>query len=150
MSPGDVSNVTLHVDGACKGNPGHAGIGVRLESDGGVLREVSDYIGRTTNNAAEYHALIRGLQLAVEVGAKHVRVLSDSELMVKQLNGGYRVRTASLVPLYDQARDLAGQFSRFEIRHVPRSENFEADRLANQGIEQVSAASGPDGRARYG
>ncbi len=143
-------DVTLYVDGAARGNPGPAGIGVRIESNGELLKESCDYIGRATNNTAEYRALVRGLQIAQEVGADGVCAISDSELMVNQLNGVYRVKTASLLPLYRQARKLARGFNRFRIRHVPRSENHEADRLANEGILKKETASGPDGRARQG
>ena len=142
--------VTLYVDGASKGNPGHAGIGVRMETDGEVLRDLSGYIGRATNNTAEYQAVLRGLQAAKEIGATGVSVVSDSELVVKQLNGVYRVKTASLLPIYQKVRELARSFERFRIRHVPRTENREADRLANEGIIKGKMASGPDGRARKG
>ena len=127
-------DVTLYVDGAAKGNPGPAGIGIRVESGGEVLREHADYIGKATNNTAEYKALIQGLRIAREMGSSGVEVVSDSELMVRQLNGAYRVKTASLLPLYREAKDLAGGFERFRIRHVLRGENGEADRLANEGI----------------
>ncbi len=142
------SQVTLYVDGASKGNPGRSGIGVRIESNGELILESSDYIGETTNNSAEYQALIRGLEMAKEVGASLVDVVSDSELMVKQLNGLYRVKTQSLKPLYDKAIKLSGGFDGFRIRHVDRSKNQEADRLANEGILKAALASGPDGRAR--
>lgn len=146
MTSGEALHVTLYVDGASKGNPGHAGIGVRIETDGTVLKELSDYIGQTTNNAAEYRALILGLRAAGEIGATGVSVHSDSQLMVNQLNGSYRVKTASLLPLYQEARRLAREFDVFRIRHVPRAKNTDADRLANEGIlkavESGKAASG--------
>ncbi|MCZ6636483.1 MAG: ribonuclease HI family protein [bacterium] len=130
----DPLEVTLHVDGASKGNPGHAGIGVLAESDGVTLTEFSDYIGQTTNNTAEYRALIKGLEIAQSLGAEAVSVISDSELIVKQINGSYRVKNASLRPLYQEARQRSDTFKSFQIRHVPRSENKQADRLANEGI----------------
>ena len=142
--------VTLEVDGASKGNPGRAGIGVRIKSAGRLLASHSDYIGETTNNSAEYQALIRGLELAKEEGATRVSVISDSELVVNQLKGVYKVKTRSLRPLYERARALADRFEGFRIQHVGRSENQEADRLANEGILKGTTASGPDGRARQG
>ena len=147
MAATDALAVTLYVDGAAKGNPGPAGIGVLVETDGVVIQETSDYIGKATNNTAEYRALIRGLQMASELGAVAVSVVSDSELMVRQLTGVYRVKTASLVPLYNQARELSSAFDRFDIRHVRREENKDADRLANEGIRRAGMARGPDGRA---
>ncbi len=150
----EAGKATLYVDGAAKGNPGPAGIGVRVEAGGELVVEFCDYIGQTTNNAAEYRALIQGLQMVREVGATGVQVISDSELMVRQLNGDYRVKSPSLLPLYQEAQQLAQTFNSFQIRHVPRSENREADRLANRGIlrgkTKGETASGPDGRAQQG
>lgn len=148
MAATDALAVKLFVDGAAKGNPGPAGIGVRIEADGVVLEEASDYIGQATNNTAEYRALIWGLQLALERGATAVAVTSDSELMVRQLTGVYRVKTASLVPLYKEAQGLSRRFDRFDIRHVRREENKDADRLANEGIRKAGMARGPDGRTQ--
>lgn len=136
-------HVTLYVDGASKGNPGHAGIGVRMEADGEVVQEYGGYIGRATNNAAEYQALLRGLRMARELGVARVSVKSDSELVVKQINGSYRVKNASLLPLYKQVRDLSRAFQTFEIRHISRSENSAADKLANEGILEWKAAGRP-------
>ena len=127
-------DITLHVDGAAKGNPGPAGIGVKIEVDGQVIAEHAGNIGTATNNVAEYHALIKGLQMAQELGALRVVVVSDSELMVRQLNGVYRVKNAALISLYREAKDMAAGFDRFRIRHVLRGENRDADRLANEGI----------------
>ncbi len=148
MAATDALAVTIFVDGAAKGNPGPAGIGIRLETDGVLLEETSDYIGQATNNTAEYRALIRGLQIAAERGAAAVSVISDSELVVRQITGVYRVKTASLMPLYKEARKLSRSFDRFDIRHVRREENKDADRLANEGIRKAGMARGPDGRAR--
>ena len=133
-------DITLYVDGASRGNPGQAGIGVRIEANGQVLKELGEYIGKATNNTAEYRALIRGLQAARELGATGAEVNSDSELIVNQVNGSYRVKKASLLPLYLEVRKLAEGFSPFRIRHVPRAENRQADRLANEGIEKGSAS----------
>ena len=148
MTQQEECEVTLYIDGASSGNPGPSGIGVRVEKAGELLQEFSDYIGRATNNTAEYRALIQGLQMAKEMGIASVSVISDSELVVKQVNGLYRVKNAALLPLYQQALKLAGRFTPFQIRHVPRSLNREADRLANEGILKGKRASGPDGHAR--
>ena len=126
--------ITVYVDGAAKGNPGPAGIGVRLELEGVVLCEQSEYIGNATNNVAEYKALIYALEIARRYRITRVIVLSDSELMVRQLNGEYKVKNEKLLPLYRSALDLAGNFEEFRIRHVSRTANKHADRLANQGI----------------
>lgn len=128
--------LTLHVDGASKGNPGHAGIGVCITSNGGVIKEHSAYIGQATNNAAEYTALIKGLEIAAGLGASEVGVISDSELIVRQMTGVYQVKNTDLRPLYQEAQKRARAFSCFSIRHVPRTENKRADRLANEGIRK--------------
>ena len=127
---------TLHVDGASKGNPGHAGIGVVLKSQDQTLLEFCDYIGQTTNNVAEYRALIKGLQLAHENKIDTIAVISDSELIVRQMNGQYKVKNEVLRPLYLEAQKLAQNFRQYSLTHVLRSENKDADRLANQGITQ--------------
>lgn len=127
--------ITLYVDGAAKGNPGPAGIGVRLELAGVVLSEQSEYIGDATNNVAEYKALIYGLEIVRRLRVTRVNAVSDSELMVRQLNGDYKVKNEKLLPLYRCVRELAGALEKFRIRHVSRTENQHADRLANQGIK---------------
>lgn len=128
-------SITVYVDGAAKGNPGPAGIGVRLELEGVVLSEHSEYIGNATNNVAEYKALIYGLEIARRYRVTRVSAISDSELLVRQLNGDYKVKNENLLPLYQYVRELAGKFEIFRIRHVSRTENRHADRLANQGIK---------------
>ncbi len=129
--------ITLYVDGAAKGNPGPAGIGVRVELKGVVLCEQSEFIGNATNNVAEYKALIYGLEIARRLRVTRVNVVSDSELIVRQMNGRYNVKNEKLLPLYQSARELAVPFDGFRIRHVSRSENQHADRLANQGISDA-------------
>ena len=126
----------LWSDGAARGNPGPAGIGAILKTpDGNVIAEVSDFLGHTTNNVAEYRALLAGLERAIEVGIQRIEVRADSELMIKQLKGQYRVKNAGLKPLYEQARELLSQFSNVKLSHVRREHNSEADRLANLGID---------------
>ncbi len=134
---GDTSteDLIIYTDGAARGNPGPAGIGVILEqNDGSPVAEISDFFGITTNNHAEYLALLAGLKKAVELGAKTVMVKSDSELLVRQLQGIYRVRNERLRRLFDSCRSYIEKFSRFEIIHIPRSENKRADALANRAI----------------
>ncbi|GBC68979.1 14.7 kDa ribonuclease H-like protein [archaeon HR01] len=123
----------LYVDGASRGNPGQAGIGVVLEY-GGAVRKVGEYVGVRTNNEAEYIALIRGLEMALEMGVSEVTVYSDSQLLVRQLAGEYRVRSPRLRRLYEKAAALIPKFSTFKIVHVGREENSEADRLANTAL----------------
>lgn len=126
----------LWSDGAARGNPGPAGVGAIIKTpDGDVLAEVSDYLGHTTNNVAEYRALLAGLERAVEIGIDQIEVRADSELMIKQLKGQYRVKNAGLKPLYEQARELLSRFASVKLSHVRREHNSEADRLANLGID---------------
>lgn len=125
-------------DGAARGNPGPAGGGARLEDrDGKVLGEASVFLGETTNNVAEYRALLLGLELALEKGVDDIEVRADSELMIRQLSGVYRVKNPKLKPLYTEAMALLGKFERTKLVHVPREQNREADRLANQGIDSA-------------
>jgi len=126
----------LKTDGAARGNPGPAGIGAHLTArDGRVLAEVSEYLGEATNNVAEYRALIAGLERALELGVTTIEVFADSELMVKQLGGQYRVKHPGLIPLYERARALLRRFAAAKVGHVRRELNTEADRLANAAID---------------
>ena len=132
----DGDGLLIHIDSAARGNPGPAAIGVVLaESGGRTLREHGARIGETTNNEAEYRALLCSLELARETGATHLRVHSDSELLVKQMNGLYRVKNEQLLPLYLQARALCAGFSSVEITYIPRSRNRRADQLANLALD---------------
>lgn len=131
-----MSKVVIYTDGASRGNPGHAGIGVVIASeDGAVLREIGEYIGKTTNNVAEYKALIRGLEEAADLGADTVQLSTDSELMARQLAGVYKVKADNLKPLYDQAVRLLRCFRKVSITHVMRELNKRADQLANEGVD---------------
>jgi ribonuclease HI len=126
----------VNVDGASKGNPGEAGIGVAVfDKDLNIVQKSCEYIGTATNNVAEYKALILGSKLAVEFNAKNTLFKSDSELMVKQILGEYRVKNAHLKSLYSEVQSLLGKLPEWEIKHVPREENKEADLLANKGVE---------------
>lgn len=126
----------LNTDGAAKGNPGPAGVGVALYREGETepIVTLGEYIGETTNNVAEYRALIRGLTEALLRGAERIEARTDSELMARQLAGRYKVSAPQIVPLYTEARGLLGRFASARVVHVPRAQNALADKLANQGI----------------
>lgn len=126
----------LHIDGAARGNPGPAGIGVVLWDEAGSVREEHKaYIGEATNNVAEYTALLFGLRKARELGYSAVKVFSDSELLVRQVRGEYRVKNPRLRECYDEVVRLVRSFETFEIGHVRRGMNTRADLLANLAIE---------------
>lgn len=130
----------LYTDGASRGNPGQAAIGVVITEPGGELvEEISEAIGLATNNVAEYTALIRGLERALELGAGAVQVFSDSELMVRQLQGAYKVRNEGLIPLYEQAKRLLSRFAEAAVTHIPREQNSRADELANRALDKPTA-----------
>jgi len=132
-----IRHYELYVDGSSRGNPGPAGIGVVMQ-DGAKrpVRQLSKAVGETTNNVAEYLALIYALQEALRAGATSVTVNSDSELLVRQLNGRYQVREAHLRVLHDLARHLVEGFTSCRIEHIPREQNTLADRLARQGAKR--------------
>jgi ribonuclease HI len=129
--------LVAHIDGGARGNPGPAGYGIVIEDEvGRPVAEVSEYLGRQTNNYAEYSALLAALSYAIKHGFKAMKVVSDSELMVKQINGEYKVSSPALKELHAQAMRLVDQFDCFEIRHVLREKNREADRLANLAMDR--------------
>ncbi len=133
----DDSFALLWTDGAARGNPGPAGAGIMLKSAAGeVLAAEGAFLGHTTNNVAEYRALLLGLERALELGVRQVEVRADSELLIKQLKGEYRVRSEGLRPLYEQALGLLRRFAATRLLHVRREHNVEADRLANEGIDR--------------
>ena len=126
----------LFTDGASRGNPGHAGAGAVLFNDDGVeLRRLSAYLGICTNNVAEYRALLAGLEEAKRCGCSHIALFLDSELVVRQLQGRYKVKHEQLQPLHQKASALLAGLSGWSIAHVPRSDNAIADSLANKGID---------------
>lgn len=132
----------LYADGGSRGNPGPAGIGVLiLDAKKKKVKEVFKYIGETTNNNAEYNALICGLGEVRGLGGDEVIVNLDSELVVKQVNGEYRVKNADIKPLFEKAIEALKGFKSFEIRHIDRSENKEADKLVNKAINLSSLLS---------
>ena len=125
------------VDGASRGNPGAAGCGAVIFDENGVLvKELSRYLGRTTNNVAEYQGLLLGLKALHQLGARKIVVQSDSQLLVRQLNGEYQVRDEKLKVLFERALSLLRRFDSHRIVHVRREMNKVADRLANRGIDE--------------
>ena len=128
--------LTVHVDGGARGNPGPAAIAaVVSDGDGQVLREEGRPIGRATNNVAEYRAVLLGIELASELGADELELVGDSELVVKQLRGEYRVKDQGLKPLHAEARDALAAIGAWSVRHVRREQNAEADRLVNEALD---------------
>jgi len=127
--------VTVCFDGASRGNPGRAAIGVVVLKGGVPIREIGETIGTTTNNVAEYRALLRGLDEAAALGARTVRVQSDSELVVRQLLGQYKVRSRHLAPLHRQAVARMRRFEHVSVVHIPRDRNRGADALANHALD---------------
>ena len=131
----DKDKVELYVDGASSGNPGSAGIGIVIKSGDKILKSLSKSIGKTTNNVAEYTAVIIGLEEALKMGVKSVSVYSDSELVVKQINGIYRVNNDTLKKLKSEVENLKSKFNEFSIVHIPRQKNKLADKLAKEGCK---------------
>ncbi len=131
-----MKRATLHTDGGARGNPGPAGIGYVLRrQDGGPVKH-GEYIGIATNNQAEYTALIKGLERSLQNGVTGLDCFLDSELIVRQLQGRYRVKNNGLRPLFNKVLALAEKFDSISYHHVPREKNKEADRLVNQVIDQ--------------
>lgn len=131
----------IHTDGGSRGNPGPAAYAYVIERPGAPDVEVKCYLGRTTNNVAEYTGLVKALEHARELGARDVVVNSDSELMVKQMKGAYKVKNAGLLPLYRQAARLRDEFDSLQIRHVYREHNTRADRLCNEALDDPRSAA---------
>src|SRR5439155_2786026 len=128
------------IDGAARGNPGPAAYAVVIARPGLPPVEEAETIGKATNNVAEYTALVRGLELAAELGLKRLAVFSDSELLVKQMNGEYRVKHPDLLPLYDDANRLRRVFDAVTITHVRRAQNARADALCNEALDGEKAS----------
>jgi ribonuclease HI len=146
MAPDDAKNAsakdsagwfTAHCDGGSRGNPGPAGYGAVVEDpQGRVVARLSEYLGKQTNNYAEYSGLLAVLRWAIENRVRQLRVVSDSELMVKQMKGAYKVASPSLKPLWEEAMRLAGKLERFQMAHTLRGGNKEADKLANDAMDR--------------
>jgi ribonuclease HI len=127
----------VHIDGASRGNPGEAAYGVHVSTAGGAeVTGLYGYLGRASNNVAEYQALLHALRWAAARGARRLRIYSDSELVVKQMEGTYRVKHPDMVPLHREARGLVSRFDSVKLAHVRREENREADRLANLALDE--------------
>jgi ribonuclease HI len=134
--------IVVHVDGGARGNPGPAAAAAVIESsDGRLLGEHAQLLGRTTNNVAEYRALLLGLERARELGASEVEVVGDSELIAKQVLGEYKVKNQALRPLHRAATSALRGFDRWSIRTVPRAQNADADALVNSALDQARDAS---------
>jgi ribonuclease HI len=136
-----VGSATAHIDGGSRGNPGPAGYGVRIEQQDGTIVELKQALGHSTNNVAEYSGLIAALRWAADNGVRTLRVKSDSELLVKQMRGEYRVKSPGLQPLYEEARALAREVGRVTFEHVKREFNQDADRLANEAMDEAATTS---------
>lgn len=135
-----------NIDGGSRGNPGPASYGVVIRDPRGeVVASLKKYIGRMTNNVAEYYGLIAALDYAQSHGIRALRVESDSELMVRQMRGRYKVTSADLRPLFERAKKMSQSLESFRIDHVYREQNREADALANQALDETSGASSPPG-----
>jgi probable phosphoglycerate mutase len=133
--------MVAYIDGGARGNPGPAGYGVRIEQpDGTVLAELHGGLGIATNNVAEYNGLLAALQWAIDHGHRRVHIRADSELLVKQMRGEYKVKHPGLQPLFVRARLLVMQLDRVGFEHVRREYNKEADRLSNLGMDESEAA----------
>lgn len=128
--------LTIYTDGASRNNPGEAGAGVYILQDGKPVEQIARYLGKTTNNIAEYSAAIIGLDHAVKRGAVSVKLMADSELLVKQINGQYKVKNEGLKPLHAKIKGLIAQIGSVEVQYIPRGQNKEADALANKAIDE--------------
>jgi phosphoribosylglycinamide formyltransferase-1 len=130
-----LDKIIVYTDGASRGNPGPAAAGFILsDSDGNQLQAKSFFLGRATNNVAEYTGIIKALEAAQELGAKQIKVFSDSELLVRQINGRYKVKSEQIRPLFQQAVGLLNEFENYNVQFVPRQNNKEADKLVNQAL----------------
>jgi ribonuclease HI len=144
LFPGDgPAALVAYIDGGARGNPGPAGYGVRIERpDGTLVSEITGALGVATNNVAEYNGLLAALRYAVEHGVRWLEVRSDSELLVRQMRGEYKVRNPALQQLHAEARGLAGRLHRVTLTHVRREENREADRLSNVAMDESARGLG--------
>jgi ribonuclease HI len=129
--------LTAHIDGGSRGNPGPSGYGVFLQDDTGrTVAELSEFLGVQTNNFAEYSALVAALEYALAHNCRSLQVIGDSELLVKQIKGIYKVRSESILDIYREAKQLIAKLDHFQVRHVLRHLNKDADRLANQAMDR--------------
>ncbi|HTL01909.1 MAG TPA: ribonuclease HI family protein [Vicinamibacterales bacterium] len=144
MTPPPSPSIVAYIDGGARGNPGPAGYGVRVENErGDLIEELCGFLGSATNNIAEYNGLLAALRYANEHGHRIVRIKSDSELLVKQMIGQYRVKNPGLQVLFQQAQSLARTLERVAYEHVRREQNKDADRLANQAMDEGTRPPSP-------
>jgi ribonuclease HI len=132
-----MSRLTVNVDGGARGNPGPAAIGVVVRAGGEVIEEVGEKIGKATINDAEYTALLKGIVLAAAHGASELELIGDSELVVRQVEGRYKVKNAGMKELHEEVKRALRGFDSWSIRHVRRAENADADRLVNEALDGV-------------
>ncbi len=136
MSGATVSPILIYIDGASRGNPGEAGFGIHVcDAKGAERAALYGYLGRASNNVAEYQALIHALRWALQQGERRVAVFSDSELGVRQVEGRYKVKHPDMIPLHREATSLLRRFEAASVSHVRREQNRDADRLANQALD---------------
>ena len=137
-----MKEIEIYIDGASKGNPGPSSIGVVICKDGETLKNISQFIGHATNNVAEYTALIYGLQACLILGAQNIKVNTDSQLLYRQLNKVYKIKSANIIGLYNQAVHLLSAFKKVSLNHIPREKNLGADKLANKAIKEMHKKTG--------
>ena len=135
-------HLKINIDGAARGNPGPAAFAYVISRPGGPDIDESGCLGKATNNVAEYTALVRALERAAALGGEELQINSDSELLVKQMNGQYRVKNPDLRALYEEAKELCRPFKRVSIRHIPRAENSRADHLCNVALDGAAGKPG--------
>ncbi|ABR49133.1 ribonuclease H [Alkaliphilus metalliredigens QYMF] len=132
-----IEEAIIYTDGGSRGNPGEAGIGITIQDqEGNEVRAISQYIGDQTNNVSEYKALSRALEIALDMGIKRVTCYLDSELVVKQVKGQYKVKNERMIPMYNMVMPLVKKFESFAIEHVRREQNKRADELANIAMDR--------------
>ena len=136
MTALDTNELTIFTDGASRNNPGEAGAGVLILRNNKPVAKLARYLGTTTNNIAEYTAAIMGMEHAVKLGASSVRLFADSELLVKQVNGQYKVKNEGLKLLHHKVKELIAKIGSVEVQYIPRESNKEADALANKAIDE--------------
>lgn len=132
-----MKQLEIYIDGAAKGNPGHAGAGVIICENGQVIKNIAQYIGKATNNVAEYTALIYALQEALMLKAENIIIYTDSQLLYRQCTGQYKVKHVNILNLFNQARHLMSGFKQVSLKHIPRQENSGADKLANKAVRDA-------------
>ncbi|PIP20678.1 MAG: ribonuclease H [Candidatus Omnitrophica bacterium CG23_combo_of_CG06-09_8_20_14_all_40_11] len=127
----------IYIDGASKGNPGPSGIGAVICRDGRAIKNIASFIGNATNNVAEYTALIYGLQEGLMLNAENIEINTDSQLLYRQIKKIYKIKSANILGLYNQALHLMSAFKQVSIKHIPREENRGADKLANKAVKEA-------------